>query len=96
MAFRVGQKVVCVEEPMGACCGRMEPNKNDIGTISDIYWSELDNCAVLELQEFPAPSCSHCGRGWCSSSFRPLVEYKTDISIFTALLNPANHKELVE
>jgi hypothetical protein len=26
--------------------------------------------------------------------FRPLVERKTDISAFTSLLNPANHKEL--
>lgn len=30
------------------------------------------------------------------SRFRPLVERKTDISVFTALLNPANHKELVD
>ena len=80
MTFRVGMKVVCIECRRGTCCGRMEPDIGDIATISGIYWHSRDNCLVLELQEFPAPNCTHAGPGWCSESFRPLIERKSEIS----------------
>lgn len=89
--FRVGQKVVCVEERAGnSCCGHVEPGLNDIGTITDL-WMRGDHL-VLSLAEFPAPCCRHFAEGWLAVSFRPVVEKKTDIAIFTAMLNPSKRR----
>lgn len=90
--FFVGQKVVCIHDAMFACgCGcRCEPDKNDIGTIANIYVHQTG--LVLELVEFPAPKCLHFDPGFLAESFRPIVDRKTDISVFTSLLNPTPQK----
>ena len=83
MTFFVGQKVVCVDVASGecCCCGRHEPGLHDIGTVTNVYQSF--SSPVLELLEFPAPSCAHWGAGWLAESFRPLVDTRKSVS-FTA------------
>lgn len=99
MAFRVGQKVVCVKEGLWTCektcpewCSHYRPKLpqyGDILTIREISsgddghfirFVELNNAGLPTLDgEFQ----------FSSIQFRPLVERKTDISIFTAMLNPS-------
>lgn len=84
MTFHVGQKVVCVEAATGSCECRHEPDKNNICTVANVYMHHMG--LVLELEEFPAPKCQHFDPGWLAESFRPIVERKTDISVFTEML----------
>lgn len=87
--FYVGQKVVCIDDKPDPLGRPIWVKKDEIYTISDIFfWC---HCMALRLTE--APSNFNL-IGWKSDMFRPIVEKKTDISIFTALLNPANHKHL--
>lgn len=90
--FRVGQKVVCVDP---AHWERWGLKKNEVYTIA-----ELDICIlgdpVMSLQELPYRlmqpwdpydnGSAHPFLGFKQSRFRPVVD--TDISIFTAMLNP--------
>jgi hypothetical protein len=77
MTFRVGQKVVCVENLSG-------PQKDDVCTIINVYLSDDD--VMIELAEFPNPEDDEYFAGWMAKYFRPAVEGKTDISIFTKML----------
>ena len=77
--FHVGQKVVCVD---------------DRGTSLVRAGHEY---IVRETQA--AYLCLHGVRGTVADGmfatrFRPVIERKTNISVFTALLDPANHKHL--
>ena len=95
MNFRPGQKVVCIS-PTGVDSWRMIncPIKGNIyhvrgyrpGTSSALWLVELVNSPVgLDEPTF------------FDRRFRLVVEKKTDISIFTKLLNDANNKqELVD
>lgn len=92
MAFRVGQKVVCVVAKIGDTApGGIEPDLGDIGTVVATGWAEEFGQQWIDLMEWPAPEnlALGFGRGWLAESFRPVVERKTDISIFTAMLNPS-------
>ena len=81
MAFYVGQRVVCVDNK----------GQRDFLQNGQTYTIErgnfVDNDKVFV---WIAGVCVDCPilRGFFASRFRPLVEKKTDISVFTALLKP--------
>lgn len=75
MAFRIGQKVVLVDD---ARLPRHGPVKGRVYTVG------ATKAKFIELGEIP--NCS-----WFSSRFRPVVERKTDISAFKEILDRENH-----
>ncbi len=97
--FRVGQKVVCISGPIEAARGynqEVQPAIGHVYTIRSI--DDFDDAPPhmphfgvgLLLEEITCPV--HSGFGLeCSfsSRFRPIVERKTDISIFTEMLTPS-------
>ncbi len=76
--------------------GYIEPDFGEIGTVTNIYIAKAGEL-TLELSEFPAPGGILGGLlyepGWVASGFRPLVQ--TDISVFTAMLEPKRQKAKV-
>lgn len=87
--FYVGQKVVCVQAGPDWYGRPVWVVKGTIYTIADVF--ESLNCPCLRLVEGP-PELNQIG--WVGEWFRPVQEKKTDISIFTDLLIPADHKQL--
>ena len=88
--FRVGQKVVCVnDEPSNLGGSRREvPIKGHIYTVSAVG---LTN--ILDPQQLPCILVEELERRpyeahW-ASRFRPIIERKTDISIFREILSKA-------
>ncbi len=86
MAFRVGQKVVCVNDKPSRFTG-LPTNVREGGvyTVTKTFLHPRGIPCVL-LSEIEVP-IHHLG--YDASRFRPVVERKTDISIFTAMLNPS-------
>jgi hypothetical protein len=96
--FHVGQKVVCVDAdpctytPAGV--GDLDGlTRGEIYTIRRIgespFWSGTPNVWLVEISRplfFGGEPGYHTGR------FRPVVERKTDISIFQAMLNPKHEQ----
>jgi hypothetical protein len=80
MTFHVGQKVVCVDDSLPANpWHRQHPLVK-----AQVY-------VVRELHLYPDCNCvdiDGSGRMWQHWRFRPLIEKKTDISIFTEMLTP--------
>jgi len=94
MTFRVGMKVVCVDGDMRVnWAGWHPPTKWAVYTVREVRRS-LDRITYgdtsLLLDEITNPLGPH-GRecGFLGRRFRPVQERKTDISIFTAMLNPS-------
>jgi hypothetical protein len=97
--FRVGQKVVCVKEGRGkkwadhnsivnAVVGQTYTIRAAFLSLEGeeaVYVEEIKNKEHRSGMEF----------GFCAYRFRPVVERKTDISIFKAMLTPAGKKERV-
>lgn len=93
--FYVGQKVVCVrswgtrnrEEYECPVKGVVYTVREfvDIGTEPSLRVCEIHNSPIAwaNVEGLVEPS-------WVRHAFRPMVERKTDISVFTALLDPAN------
>lgn len=82
MAFHIGQKVICVLDatPIPECPFPIF-KKNAVYTIARFDEEDGDTyIAVAELHPLVTGLIS---------GFRPIVERKTDISIFTALLTPS-------
>jgi hypothetical protein len=80
MTFRVEQKVVCVDAGVGAMDASLYLKQGGIYTVSIV---RIDALGVLVL------GLSGVVYHWRASRFRPAVERKTDISIFTAMLKPS-------
>ena len=82
MTFSVGQKVVCIDD--SSAHRRLIAN-GTVYTIETIqpFWSDL------HLAEVP-------GLGWFAWRFRPEVDRATDISVFTAMLDPLKTVETVK
>ena len=102
MAFHVGQKVEYVGQPpegLGEMLYRWLHPYEDIVrkgapyTVANVY-TMPDGDTLLELVEVPAPETRYWCAGWLAVCFRPIVENKTNISIFTAMLN-TKQRELV-
>lgn len=82
MTFHVGQKVICIDAtPVGCLTGGLR--KGAIFTIDALI--KTTSGTGLSFVEIPVPE------GWLAfhpRRFRPIVERKTDISIFTRMLQP--------
>lgn len=100
MAFHVGQRVVCVNDSHNAgkvpgdvyLESRLLIAKGQVYTIKSIAnyaWCKGGIC--LELLEVPGRGRGDFG--YAAIRFRPVVERKTDISIFQAMLN-TTHKRV--
>lgn len=93
--FHVGQKVVVAfpyEEHihlLAASCGETLPEPNVIYSIREIEPPDPDDGMVcIRLHEIVNPSGVFQGEcAFNSQRFRPVIERKTDISIFTNILN---------
>lgn len=88
--FRVGQKVVCVNNH-----GVPEPHKPDLQsvyTIASVRY--VDNGWGVTLVELPTFDTEEYFAEFCAERFRPAVDRPTDISVFTKILTPAT-RELV-
>jgi Cu2+-containing amine oxidase len=75
MTFHVGQKVVCVDATLPANPWHREHPL----VLKRIY--VVQHCFVECID------IDGSRRGWQNWRFRPVVEKRTDISIFTAMLN---------
>lgn len=90
MTFHVGQKVVCIDDDWCVVVGNPannagpHPVNGEVHVVSAI--ALVDDVEYLYLSGFPA----HVS--YDAMAFRPIVEKKTDISVFTALLNPSPSK----
>ena len=89
MAFYVGQKVVCVDAKAspGRIWGADRPVEGATYTIVGFSKSLYDGSETLCFEEIK--NSSVVGLGYHARRFRPIVERKTDISIFKAMLNPS-------
>jgi len=99
--FRVGQKVVCINDTWNEYHAQVVraldvvlPVKGEIYTIrsiivrphrSDLLLHEIIN-PIIEYDIGPAEQHFNVLR------FKPVVERKTDISIFKAMLNPSKEQ----
>lgn len=87
--FRVGQKVVCVRGPL-VCVpsGVIDATIGEVYTVRGFYVSPLDGQQGMHLDEIHNPTHSFTGMeyGFYPSRFRPVVERKTDISVFQKML----------
>lgn len=79
MTFRIGQKVVCVNAGMGALDASRYLTKD---AVYEVDLVRIDGAGTLVL------GVAGVSLHWRASRFRPAVERKTDISIFTAMLIP--------
>lgn len=86
MTFRTGMKVVCIDvspNPVGRIPSELKLNA--VYVISGLHiGTDCDGEEGIYLAEIP-------DGGWPFKAyrFRPAVERKTDISIFTAILKPS-------
>lgn len=88
--FDIGQKIVCVFANVrsDSLCKVQSPLRQ--GHVYTVLYSDK-RMTLLEEVDAPEPHV-----GFLTSRFRPVVERKTDISIFTQLLTPTTpRKELV-
>ena len=78
--FYVGQKVVCINDS-DACC----VVKGTVYSVDAVFM--YDGKLFLNID---GPNlCRVSRRAMWAARFRPVVERKTDIAIFTAMLNPS-------
>jgi hypothetical protein len=85
MTFVSGQKIVCVkdDDPLG------RPTlvvKGAVYTVKSVFicpYYGIPAVTLVGIVQNPAVA-----NGWWVGMFRPAVERKTDISIFTAMLTP--------
>jgi hypothetical protein len=91
MTFRVGQKVVCNRNTKweGGFQDEIDPIYGHIYTIRGIVHYPFGPAGLLLVEIVNAPRSYEEGFYECdfqAPNFRPVVERKTDISVFTAML----------
>lgn len=100
MTFHVGQKVVCVEEWIDWYGPETLPRKGKMYTIRELI--DIGLAPSMRLMEIvnPVNDCwlnvEPCEIAFDRSAFRPIVEKKTDISIFTEILRKVTRKDRVK
>lgn len=92
--FHVGQKVVCVRDEWITLAGESTPKAGVIYTIRNIEAADAGEDGVylqlVEIVNAPRPYIDgHKESAFWSLGFRPVVERKTDISVFTEMLKTA-------
>jgi hypothetical protein len=88
--FHVGQKVVCVNAAKSYPTDDLE--YGHVYTIRSLVTEVLfqeGRATGVKLNEIKRSSEVDSDVFWVLERFRPVVERKTDISIFTAMLTPA-------
>lgn len=92
--FHIGQKVVCIRGADRSSVTRdgWAPKTGGIYTIRGIYDGPIR--VDLNFEEYVHHEFHDDGAeiGWNSERFRPIVERKTDISIFKAMLTPSKQR----
>ena len=101
MTFRVGQKVVCIDNSMAPGLqrwhGQTYPEIGPVYTVRAIVLSSSGyECLLLAEIVNPIPDGYRGEGGFEAVRFRPIVERKTDISIFTDMLMPTTPKRARE
>lgn len=99
MNFRIGQKVVCIKKSRDTPpVGEVQPCVGGIYTVRGIVDWGGEWGVGLYLQEIHnSPINTNAGvveRTFSVRRFRPAVERKTDISIFTKMLNTTKTPQL--
>lgn len=87
--FRVGQKVVCVDDrptPLGFAPPFEAGNVLTIIAITEGFSHHGRDFGLIFHE---VPCVAPYDDGYSVKRFRPVVERKTDISIFKAMLNPS-------
>lgn len=88
MNLRANQKVVCVDDsPRSFWRQAQRPVLNRVYTTSSDPFMHKKGFLVIEIVELANPF-----GGYLVERFRPAVDRKTDISIFTEMLNPSPEK----
>lgn len=91
MAFRIGQKITLKDDlPWeNAQPGEIYPQFGVVYTVHATEWNEKGQFIWLqEIVNEPAEYNDTTGEmNFYSNEFRPIVEQKTDISIFTKILS---------
>lgn len=100
--FTVGQKVVFVDDvpanagvprSVGLGAGVEYPVVGNVYTVRSVYKTNRGNVGVKLNEIDNSQACSLLGLpheyGFEAYRFRPVVERKTDISCFKAMLNPS-------
>lgn len=85
MTFRVGQEVVCVDDGNAHLGAIMRGLRSGlvVNRIYSVLSVHPDGDAVIVVECAPPEPCN-----WFRAElFRPVQKRKTDISVFTALLN---------
>lgn len=94
MAFRVGQKVVCVDAR--AARTSVSLHKGMVYTVRACGPERFaEGCWVLLVEIINPPSHWRGGFeecGYAAERFRPIVEKKTDIAIFQEILRKVTRK----
>ncbi len=91
--FHVGQRVVCVDDSPDWVYGKTFLTLNAVYTIADLSPYRRFTIAGGRSRESVGVrvaeiDISNFGAWWAPERFRPVVERKTDISIFTEMLTP--------
>lgn len=80
MNFRIGMKVACVD-PIGPL------TKGRVYTVLGLSKGKVTGALILDVDCWANPE--RYGNGWYACRFRPIVDRKTDISIFKRMLVPS-------
>lgn len=89
--FRVGQKVVCIKSGAWHSLNGDEHDGPAYGDVVTIRGFDTSKQGGLLFHEWRRPQHLYSDgteRGYLHIRFRPVVERKTDISIFTKMLTP--------
>lgn len=102
--FYVGQKAVCIDDSFGP--GPWDRGRPYLPIAGEIYIVRLTGMQKFQTETAPALWLSEVVNpvhlwedgeigeiGFSSHRFRPLVERKTDISIFTKILDDVKSKQ---
>jgi hypothetical protein len=95
MAFRVGQKVVCIAQASNPY-GEAVPQVGSVYTIREVCdGQELGPCyRLIEIVNPPMDySDGHRECDFTHRLFRPVIERKPDISCFVRILDKVNSKQ---
>lgn len=87
--YRIGQKVICVDDDFSQYhyFGEQYPQKNCIYTVRN--FSDGEHIRLVEIINNQYPyNDGFMEVSFRATRFRPIVERKTDISIFTEMLRP--------
>lgn len=89
--FHVGQRVVCINDANPRLFPFMGVSRGCVYTIRGIDDGSGELGLFLEEVKLPVPSGRKTEASFDATRFRPVKE--TDISIFTAMLNPTPTKQ---